>query len=224
MSNKDLTELVLVIDRSGSMAKIQKDAEGGVNSMLEEQRALDGDCNVTIVEFDNQYEFVCKGTPIADVAPYRLVPRGMTALLDAVGRAVSETKVRIKAIDKKDRPGLVAFVIVTDGQENSSMEYTNEAVQKLIKKRRKKGWSFTFLGADEKAFAQAQAIGIDLGNAGRYDKGKVAAAYSNASRGITRSRTSRSAGASLEASVAASALTDDERKLMVDDPNSSSPS
>jgi len=225
VSNKNLLELVLVVDRSGSVLRAhappnplqtRKGSEGGINALIEEQQKQEGECNVTIVQFDQEYEFVCTGVPVKDVSPYVLEPRGMTALLDAVGRAVSETRERIKAMKKKERPGLVTFVIVTDGEENASCEFTNEGVSELIGRQRKKGWGFTFLGADEKAFAQARSMGMSRAATAQYDPKNVKNAYLNASRGITRGRTSRAGGQSLEASVDAIAFTDEERESMVD--------
>src|SRR5262245_51606472 len=112
----DLTELVMVIDRSGSMSAIKDDAEGGINQFIDDQKKLPGACSLTLVQFDTVYDFVHKGVPIHTVGKYDLVPRGSTALLDAVGRAIFETGERLKGIAEPARPGLVVFVIVTDGQ------------------------------------------------------------------------------------------------------------
>ena len=119
----DLTDITMVIDRSGSMQSIRSDAEGGINSFIEQQKQEPGEANVTLVQFDADYEFVHSGVPIRQVPAFKLVPRGSTALLDAVGRAINETGARLAAMDEVQRPGLVVFVIVTDGEENSSREF-----------------------------------------------------------------------------------------------------
>ena len=106
----DLTDITLVVDRSGSMEQVREDAEGGVNSFIAQQAKEPGEALLTLVQFDTEYEFLHKGVPISQVPKYELVPRGMTALLDAVGRAMNETGERLAKMDEADRPGLVVFV------------------------------------------------------------------------------------------------------------------
>jgi len=118
--NNNLTDITLVVDRSGSMEAIRADAEGGVNTFLTDQAAQPGEALVTLVQFDTHYEFVHRGVPVKQVPRYQLVPRGGTALLDAVGRAINETGERLSKMAEADRPGLVVFVVMTDGEENSS--------------------------------------------------------------------------------------------------------
>jgi len=111
---KDLTDITIVMDRSGSMNSCREEAENGVNHFIKEQSEASGECLLTLVQFDNEYEFIHRGVPIGNVPKYSLVPRGMTALLDAVGRAINETGERLASMDETDRPGLVVFVIMTD--------------------------------------------------------------------------------------------------------------
>ena len=125
----DLTDITLVVDRSGSMEQVQEDAEGGVNSFIAQQAKEPGEALLTLVQFDTEYEFLHKGVPISQVPKFELVPRGMTALLDAVGRAMNETGERIAKMDERDRPGLVVFVVMTDGQENSSKEFSKATIK-----------------------------------------------------------------------------------------------
>ena len=126
----DLTDITLVVDRSGSMQEIRSDAEGGVNAFVEKQAEEPGEALLTLVQFDTEYDFVHKGVPIDKVPKYELHPRGATALLDAVGRAINETGERLAKMAEPDRPGLVIVVIMTDGLENSSREFTKSKSKK----------------------------------------------------------------------------------------------
>jgi hypothetical protein len=166
----DLSELVLVVDRSGSMASCRTDAEGGINAFIEAQQKQPGAANLTLVQFDDKYEFVHKGKPIQDVGKYQLVPRGWTALLDAVGKAVNETGERLAALPESERPGCVVVMIVTDGQENRSTEFTRQQVRDMITHQQEKySWKFTFIGAGADTFNEAASIGILYGQTVRYD-------------------------------------------------------
>ena len=170
----DLTDITMVIDRSGSMQSIQSDAEGGINSFIEQQKQEPGEANVTLVQFDSEYEFVHSGVPIRQVPAFRLVPRGSTALLDAVGRAINETGARLAAMDEAQRPGLVVFVIVTDGEENSSREFTRDQIRKMVEHQQSAyKWQFTFLAANQDAFAAGGSMGIAQDGIAAYSMGKV---------------------------------------------------
>ncbi len=185
----DLTDIVLVIDRSGSMQAVREDAEGGVNSFIEDQAKEPGDALLTLVQFDTEYEFVHRGVPIGEVPTYELHPRGGTALLDAVGRSIIETGNRLAAMDEKDRPGLVIFVVMTDGLENSSMEFTKAKINEMVEHQQSKySWQFTFLGANQDAFAEAGAMGFARSGTANYATGKERAAYRSASSKIARMR------------------------------------
>lgn len=206
----DLTDLTLVVDRSGSMQSIQSDAEGGINAFITRQAAEPGQAVLTLVQFDTEYEFVHHAKPIAQVEPYRLEPRGSTALLDAVGRAILEAGERIAKMDEKARPGLVVFVIVTDGHENSSREFTKAKIKEMIEHQRTKyNWQFTFLGADASAFDEAQSMGISLESSAPYALGKVAEAYEGTSAKLSRMR-----HAVAQAAPVIDEFTEEERKRM----------
>lgn len=139
----------------------QSDAEGGLNRFVEDQKKLPGEAVFTLVQFDNEYEFVHRAVPIAQVPHCSLVPRGSTALLDAVGRAIVETGERLAKMAESDRPGLVVFVILTDGQENSSREFSKSKVQEMISHQQDVyKWQFIYLGANQNAFAEAGDLGI----------------------------------------------------------------
>ena len=206
----DFADITIVVDRSGSMASVRDDAEGGVNAFVVEQAKAPGDAVLTLVQFDTEYEFVHKAVPVKTVPPYELVPRGMTALLDAVGRAIAETGERLARTPEADRPGLVAFVIVTDGQENSSREYRLDRVREMITHQREKyGWQFTFLGADDSAFAQGAALWLSAGDVAKYAADKPDAAYRMASAKVGRSRAAAS-----RREAPASSFTEEERGRM----------
>jgi uncharacterized protein YegL len=165
----DLTDITVVLDRSGSMAACKDVAEAGLNQFIEGQKKRPGAATFTLVQFDTEYEFVHRGADIGSVGPCRLVPRGNTALLDAVGRAVIETGERLRAMAEADRPGLVVVVILTDGQENSSREFTLGRVRDMICHQQDVyNWQFTFLGANQDAFAEAGAMGIPVAQAANF--------------------------------------------------------
>jgi hypothetical protein len=207
----DLTDITLVVDRSGSMSSVRDDAEGGVNSFIAEQAKEPGEALLTLVQFDTEYEFLHRGVPIHEVPDYNLQPRGMTALLDAVGRAINETGERLAAMHEQDRPGLVIFVVMTDGHENSSKEFTKAHIKEMIERQQRDyNWHFTFLGANQDAFAEAGAMGIRAAGAANYAAHKVAAAYGATISKVARMRQQRREGKEVD-----NAFTEEERKRMI---------
>jgi Mg-chelatase subunit ChlD len=154
------TLLVLVIDRSGSMESIREDMEGGMKTLLGEQAQEEGTCLVTLVQFDSEYEVLAQAVPAAELVPYRLVPRGSTALLDAIGRTISDVRARIEALDPAGRPGHIVFAVITDGLENASKEWSRLQVMDCVKARVAEGWSFTFLGANQDAIQEGGGMGV----------------------------------------------------------------
>jgi uncharacterized protein YegL len=206
----DLTDITLVVDRSGSMQQIQGDAEGGVNAFIEGQAKEPGDVLLTLVQFDTEYEFVHSGVRIQDVPTYKLVPRGATALLDAVGRAINETGERLAKIDEQKRPGLVVFVVMTDGHENSSKEFTKIKLKEMIERQQDKyKWHFTFLGANQDAFAEAGGMGMHDSGVANFAMAKVGAAYGATSAKVARMRAQHSAGETVS-----NEFTEEERDAM----------
>lgn len=206
----DLTDITLVVDRSGSMESIRTDAEGGVNAFIAQQAKQPGEALLTLVQFDTEYEFLHRGVPVQQVPPYQLVPRGMTALLDAVGRAINETGARLAAMKAEDRPGLVVFVVMTDGLENSSREFSKDQIRQLITRQQDQySWHFTFLGANQDAFAEAGALGIAAAGAANYSPDKIQAAYMMTGGKVARMRAQRSSGETVR-----NEFTDEERKKM----------
>jgi len=156
----------MVLDRSGSMESIRDDVIGGMNAFFEEQRKVPGDCKVTIVQFDSIYETVCQNTPLVQVPLFNrenYVPRGSTALLDAIGRTLNT----IEAETAQDKPDKIYFVIVTDGAENSSVEFTDRSkiFQMISERRQNSAWEFIFLAANQDAISEAANYGISAANA-----------------------------------------------------------
>lgn len=167
------TEIVFILDRSGSMSGLEADTIGGYNSMLKKQKDTQGEAIVTTVLFDDDYEVVHNRTNIEKILPIsekEYFVRGSTALLDAVGKSVSKTINSIKNTKKAEQPDKVMFVIITDGMENSSKEYTYQKLKKMIDHQKKQyKWEFIFLGANIDAIATAAQFGIDEDRAVNYN-------------------------------------------------------
>ena len=167
-----MTELVFILDRSGSMSGLEKDTIGGFNSMLEKQRKEPGDAVVSTVLFDNETEVIHDRVAIADVpnlTDKEYFVRGCTALLDAVGGAIHHIGNVHKYARKEDVPEKTLFIITTDGMENASYRYTYDKVRYMIERQKERyGWEFLFLGANIDAAAEARRFGIDEYMAANY--------------------------------------------------------
>lgn len=159
----ELTELVFILDRSGSMSGLEDDTIGGFNGTIRKQRKVPGRALVTTVLFDHKYEVLHDRVPlneIYDMTPKEYYTRGCTALLDAMGRTITDISAKRKRMPKDERPGKTIFVIITDGYENASKEYTYDKVKELVKRKGDKGWEFLFLGANMDAVKEAERVGI----------------------------------------------------------------
>ena len=161
--NSNLTELVFILDRSGSMAGLEADTIGGFNAMLEKQRSAPGDAVITTVLFDNHAELLHDRIPMAGVANLTdrdYFVRGSTALLDAIGSTINKIVQVHRHTAEAARPDKTVFVIITDGMENSSRVFTAATVKAMIEKEKTYGWEFLFLGANIDAIDTASHIGI----------------------------------------------------------------
>jgi hypothetical protein len=206
----DLTDITVVLDRSGSMDSCRMEAENGLNHFIAEQAAKPGAALFTLVQFDTEYEFVHRGVPIGNVPNCRLQPRGMTALLDAVGRTINETGERLRNIPEADRPGLVVVLIITDGHENSSHEFKLDQIKQMIQHQTDVyQWQFTFLGANQDAFAEAEKMGMARAAAACYDASSPDLAFYAADAKIGRMRKQKQMGEKV-----ANVFTDEERRSM----------
>ena len=165
----ETTLLVLVVDRSGSMESIREDMEGGIKTVIDEQSKEPGTCLVTLVQFDDTYEVLAQCVPVAELEHYRLIPRGSTALLDAIGRTISDVRARVEALDPDRRPGQIVFAVITDGMENASKEWSRLQVMDSVKARVDEGWHFTFLGANQDAIQEGGSVGVAAGASLTYD-------------------------------------------------------
>lgn len=169
------TELIFVLDASGSMYGLESDTIGGVNATLAKHRELEGDAYVTLIQFSDSSRYMREHVAIdevKDLTSEDYHASGCTALLDAVGEAIQRVKKSQKKIAKSERPSVI-FVVITDGEENSSREFTYEKVAKMIKKAEKKGWEFLFLGANIDAAAEASRLGIARKNAVTYTSDRI---------------------------------------------------
>ncbi len=168
---KNLTEIVFILDRSGSMSGLEKDTVGGFNSLIEKQKREEGEALVSCVLFDHESEVLYDRVPLEQVpvmTEKQYYVRGCTALLDALGGAVQHIRTVHKYIREEDRPEKTLFVITTDGMENASRSFTAEAVKALIAAQKERGWEFLFLGANIDAVATAGSFGIDRDHAVKY--------------------------------------------------------
>jgi uncharacterized protein YegL len=163
MSKENLCEIICVIDRSGSMNVIKSDAIGGFNQFLEEQKKLPGEATLTRVIFDEVYEIMDDNKPLAEINPFdetTFVPRGSTALLDAIGRSISTVTARQAGLPEEQKPAKTIMVILTDGEENASHEFNRQQVFDMIKECQTKGWQFLYLAANQDAVREGAKYGF----------------------------------------------------------------
>lgn len=174
---KGLTELVFILDRSGSMSGLESDTIGGYNSLLEKQKKEAGECIITTVLFDDRYELLHDRINIRGVMPLsekEYYVRGSTALLDAIGRTINKIGNAQKNTAWEEQAEKVMFVIITDGMENASREYNYGKVRRMVEHQKEKyGWEFIFLGANIDAVETAAHFGISADRAANYHADSV---------------------------------------------------
>lgn len=159
MSDPNYTALMLIVDRSGSMSSIRDDMVGGLTTLVEEQKKQPGLLTISMVSFDNQVELQHQmATP--DAVSIQLEPRGGTALFDAMGFGLNTMQADIDALPDHAKPDTVQVVVVTDGHENASGEYTGKTVKRLVEEKTKANWDIVFLGANQDAVMKAAELGI----------------------------------------------------------------
>lgn len=167
-SNENLSEIICIVDRSGSMEPIRNDAIGGFNAFVDDQQQLPGEANLTLILFDDNIKHLHDAVPVKSIEPLTrktYIPRGRTALYDAIGYTIIKVSNRLAKQDDQSRPGKVIVSILTDGEENSSRKFNREKIARMIQDRQEKeGWIFYFLAANQDAFAAADQISISRYN------------------------------------------------------------
>lgn len=191
---KGLTEIVFILDRSGSMGGLESDTIGGYNSLIEKQKKEEGEAYISTVLFDDTCEVLHDRVALDQIKPMtdkEYYVRGCTALLDAIGGAIHHIGNVHKYARDEDRPEKTLFIITTDGQENSSRRYTYEKVKHMVERQKEKfGWEFLFLGANIDAIAEAGRFGIKADRAVNYhcDREGTAVNYRVLSETVSRVR------------------------------------
>ncbi|MGV0746430.1 VWA domain-containing protein [Mycolicibacterium sp. XJ870] len=193
MTDPMRTLLAVLLDRSGSMEAIKGDTEGGFNAFIDQQRSEPGDVRVTLAQFDTAYDVVFANRAIGEVPRLALQPRGRTALYDAVGRLITDVGAELAALPEAERPGKVIVVVLTDGHENASKEWTHEAVSAAIRRQESEfSWDFLFLGANMDAVAIGQSLGFAADKSITYEASGdgVSGVFAAAAGYVTRKRAS----------------------------------
>lgn len=188
MTNPNLTQLLVILDRSGSMTACRSDMELGLNEFFKNQAKEDGTCVVDFVQFDDRYNVVYTDRDVNE-AKAVLEPRGMTALLDAIGRGVTDLGAKLRNLDESDRPGTVIVIVVTDGMENASREWSASKVRELIKRQEDEwDWNFTFLGANMDAVEVGNSFGFNRDHSLTYDTNNIGAMTASLNTYTTNTR------------------------------------
>ena len=202
---KGLTEIVFILDRSGSMSGLESDTIGGYNSMIEKQKKEEGEALISTVLFDGQTDVLHDRVPLDKISPItekEYYVRGSTALLDAVGGAIHHIGNVHKYAREEDVPEKTLFIITTDGMENSSRQYSYDKVKKMIERQKEKyHWEFIFLGANIEAVGVADRFGVDRQHAVRYecDSAGTALNFQVMNKMVSCARSAKSARAMNEA-------------------------
>lgn len=166
---ENYTHIAILLDRSGSMASIKEDMEGGILEFLKEQKEIKGECTLSLATFDNVYEVQYHRKPISEVEDVVIYPRGMTALIDSMSLFIKDVGADLNSMPDEEKPDRVLFITITDGCENASREFTNETLKELISEQEDKyNWNFTYIGANQDAFSTARSFGGRMDNSMNY--------------------------------------------------------
>lgn len=191
MTDRNKRHVEIVLDRSGSMDEIREDAEGGLREFIRKLGDITTPTTVTLNQFDTRYETVFTNVALDQVPEWHLVPRGSTALRDAIGYTINALGERLAALDEDDRPGQVIMVIQTDGKENASTEFSDDQIKSMITVQQDKWrWDFVFLGADQNAFEAGARYGISKGSTISYSKHNTVGTYAATADSLNRSSVS----------------------------------
>jgi len=220
MSKKNYTHIGVVLDRSGSMSSMKNDVIGGFNNFIKEQKKVEGEATMTLAQFDTEYDllqdFKVLGE-VPDLTDAIFQPRGSTALLDAMGKTLTDVRGKVKGMNEEERPEKVIFVFITDGEENASHTYSKDRVFKMIEDLKNEediNWEFVFIGANQDAIHEGSNLGIRASASLTYDASSLGAtrAFSSLSKGMTSYRTADAA-----ACYAFSDSDRDDQKDLMDD-------
>lgn len=215
MTDPNYTHMAFLLDASGSMAAIRSDVEGGFDAFIAEQRTQPGRCTVTLADFsgpgDYQVRYAAK--ELSEVEHLVLQPRGMTALLDSIGRLVTETGQYLAGLPEEQRPGLVIVGIMTDGLENSSQEWTRPGIKALIEQQEETySWVFHYLGANQDAIEVGAGLGVRADAALTYAPAAAGGAMAAYSTSMSALRAAVADGAGVAAARKRSAYTKEQRE------------
>lgn len=200
--NKDLVEIVLIIDRSGSMSNISQEAQQGINKLIEDNQKAPGFCNITLVDFSDTVNVKYDGAPISEASSYHHIPTGFTKLNDAIGLTIDMVGRRLAKTEEKDRPSLVLVNIMTDGQENASKEYSGQRIHEMIKHQEEKyNWKFNFMSAGLDAIKQADSLNLGGVKSMAFDPNNISAVYKMSSDKIRTARSMSSGGLANQVSM-----------------------
>lgn len=162
------THIAVVLDRSGSMENIAHDMVGGLKSFVKEQQAVEGACTFTLAQFDDVYDVIYDHVDLTSVKELSLVPRGSTALLDAIGRTLTNARSYVAGLPAAMHPTHKLICIITDGMENASREWSKEAIVELVEKMEAEGWVISYLGANQDAIKVGASMGFQQNNTMTY--------------------------------------------------------
>ena len=209
--NNNLTEMVFILDMSGSMSNLTNDTIGGYNSLIEKQKKEPGDALVTTILFDDRYIVLHDRVDIKEVKPLtdkEYCPTGCTAMLDAVGKTIKSIGQKLNNTPEEERPGNVVVTIITDGYENASKEYSWKQVQDMIKEQKEKySWLFTFIGANIDVTQVSESLGIDR---------KLAKGFTASGKGVGSVFTAMSAAVSYSRDASAKKTSMERTEAEVD--------
>lgn len=203
MPKANYTHIAIVMDRSSSMSGIARDMEGGLKNFISEQKKVEGQATITLAKFDDQYELIYDFVDINQATNFSLQPRGGTALLDAMGRTMTEVRERINTMSDEERPNKVVFIFITDGEENSSRTHNRQRIFEMISDLRNAEndvnrpdengtlWEFVFLGANQDAIAEGGNLGIRASASLTYDASQngTQVMFASLARSMTSYRT-----------------------------------
>lgn len=189
------THIAILLDRSGSMSRIASDMEGGLKTFLNEQKLVPGDLTISLTQFDDKYTPIFVRRDVNNIEDIKIVPRGSTALIDSAVRMIKDVDENLKSLPEEEKPEKVLFLIITDGEENSSTNFKLSDLKELIAKQEtEQNWTFVYIGANQDAFLNASSYGISTDFALNYEANTagVNTMYSSVSEATTSFRTTTS--------------------------------